>query len=107
MDTPSNKRHDMTDNAPAPSARLYFISRSRGLYAAIVVAASRAGIALPSDPMHYDAEQHPHWDFLVRFARRHALCSRSRSLQERVEEATTTARLYMDRVMCEGWGSSC
>jgi hypothetical protein len=91
----------MSEHSRDPSARLYFISRAHAIYAAVVVAAKQAKIAVPRDVVGYDPQQHPHWDFLVRCARRQALCASSRSVRECIEEVTTMARLYMDNVICE------
>lgn len=78
------------------------MGKPQAIFAAIAVAARCTGIALPRDPVRYDPEQYPHWDFLVRFGRRQALCAAPMSLGERIAEATTTARIYMDGVICAG-----
>jgi hypothetical protein len=90
------------ENARVSFTLPHSISNSRAIYLSFIVAANRAGIALPRDPVHYDPEQYAHWDFLVRFARRYTLCAGSRSVREHLQELTATAHIYMDSVICEG-----
>ena len=72
---------------------------------AIIHEAARLnGMEIPDNPVHYDPQTYPHWDFLIRYAQRKALCACAGSWEQRVQDAQTTVRVYMEHVMVQNLG---